>query len=98
MKFFNDKKKMNNPSFVSWLCPLLVPMYFEEGTFVFEGGDVIEYIYFLTKGKCHFVLPEYNNARYISINNGDHFGIIDLVASTNGDIYHWLTNLNNIRR
>lgn len=98
MKFFNNPKQARSPSFIAWMCPLLHPVYFESDTYIYEGGDMADYIYFLIKGKCFFVLPEFNNSRYISIKTGDHFGIIDLMASNEGNIEDWTTNINQNRR
>jgi len=55
MKFFAKTKR--SPSFVAWMCPLLHPSFFEAGTYVFEGGDLIEHIYFSLTGSAHYVIP-----------------------------------------
>ena len=44
-------------------------------------GDDINNIYFLIKGKAAFVLPSYENTRYINITSGCHFGIMDIIGS-----------------
>lgn len=36
-------------------------------------------VYFLVVGVAGYVLPRYNNAVYITVESGDHFGLIDLV-------------------
>ena len=32
-------------------------------------------------GSCGFVLPKHQNLKYIDIDNGMHFGVIDIIAS-----------------
>ena len=44
-------------------------------------GDEINHIYFLTKGISSFVLPSYENTRYIDISSGNYFGVIDIIGS-----------------
>jgi hypothetical protein len=36
-------------------------------------------VFFLSEGIAGYVLPRYNNAVYIEVVKGDHFGLIDLV-------------------
>lgn len=38
-------------------------------------------IYFLMRGSCGFVLPKHGNVKYLNINVGYQFGIIDIVGS-----------------
>lgn len=38
-------------------------------------------IYFMVRGDASFVLPSFENARYINIRVGDHFGVIDIPSS-----------------
>lgn len=38
-------------------------------------------IYFLVKGKVGYVLPKYDNVVYRNVRLGDHFGLIDILAS-----------------
>lgn len=33
----------------------------------------------MVKGVAGYVLPRFNNAVYIEVNKGDHFGLIDIV-------------------
>lgn len=75
--FFKDR----TPSFVSWMCPLLKPHYFQEDQNIFTEGDSVEEIYFMISGKCSFVLPSFKNTPYISINIGSYFGEMDIVGS-----------------
>lgn len=79
-------KKLNllrhsKPAFVTWICPLLKPREYPSNEYVYLENDDVLHIYFLFKGSCGFVLPKYNNATYIEIHEGQHFGIIDIVHS-----------------
>ena len=57
-------------------------------------GDEISSIYFLTNGMASFVLPSYENTSYVNINNGNHFGVMDIIGSIvtndNIDFKSWL--------
>ena len=53
----------------------------QEKQYVFYEGDDITSIYFKQSGSCGFVLPKHNNLKYINIDDGMHFGIIDIIAS-----------------
>ena len=77
IKFFKGK----NRSFITWICPLLKPICFAENQNIFFEGDDIKSIFFLSKGNAGYVLPKYENTIYIKIEEGDHFGIIDLLGS-----------------
>lgn len=39
--------------------------------------NLIFIVYFLVDGVAGYVLPRYNNAVYIEIEKGDHFGLFD---------------------
>lgn len=43
-------------------------------------------MYFQIKGTAGFVLPKFNNECYILIENGDHFGELDLMKIKNDNI------------
>lgn len=77
IKFFKGK----NRSFITWICPQLKPICFAENQNIFFEGDDIKNIFFLSKGNAGYVLPKYENTIYINIQEGDHFGIIDLLGS-----------------
>jgi len=47
--------------------------------YIYKERDEILEIYFLQDGVAGYVLPRYNNAVYIEIEKGDHFGTIDIV-------------------
>ena len=73
--------KGQSASFISWLCPLLRPQFFENNQYIFLEGDEVNGIYFLISGAASFILPSFDNTPYININVGDHFGLIDIVGS-----------------
>ena len=35
----------------------------------------------MQNGSCGFVLPQYHNLKYVDIDIGMHFGIIDIISS-----------------
>ena len=47
----------------------------------FEGDDIDE-IDFLKESSCSFVLPRYNNIKYMNIYKGQQFSVIDIIACT----------------
>lgn len=49
--------------------------------FIYYEGDEISSIFFLKQGSCCFVLPKFDNAKYMSIRPGVDFGMEDLVGS-----------------
>lgn len=54
---------------------------------------------FMIKGEAGFVLPKYENCKYIDINVGDHFGLIDLISSIKNnklDPDDWISRRNLI--
>jgi len=44
-------------------------------------GKTIGNIYFMQAGSCGFVLSQYNNLKYVDIDAGMHFGLIDIISS-----------------
>ena len=77
LKFFKDR----SATFISWLCPLLKPQSFADDQYIYLEGDDVKHIYFLIEGVASFVLPSFDNTRYIEIEVGDHFGMIDIAGS-----------------
>ena len=68
-----------NELFITWICPLLKPRVVASQQYVYLDNDVIDSIYFLTRGTAGFVLKLKKNIVYIEINEGDDFGQVDLV-------------------
>ena len=73
--------KDRSSSFIAWICPLLKPQLNSEDQYVYFEGDEICNVYFLKDGVCGFVLPRYNNIKYVNYNVGCHFGFIDILGS-----------------
>lgn len=87
--------KNQSTTFISWICPLLKPTFFQDKQYVYFEGDDINQVSFLTKGQAGFVLPKYENAIYIKIKEGDHFGIIDIMGSCHSkgiDLNDWMNH------
>jgi CRP-like cAMP-binding protein len=77
MRFLKDKQM----SFIAWICPLLKPQIANENQYVFFEGEEIDSMYFLKQGTVNFVLPKFDNAKYIHITTGTNFGMEDIVSS-----------------
>ena len=76
INFFRDKKDKH---FIVWICPLLKPMLLIENMYIYKEEDEMINIYFLEKGHAAYVLPRFENFRYIDIEAGDTFGTLDLL-------------------
>jgi len=63
------------------MSPLLKPTYFSDNEYIFLENESVNEIFFLVVGKASFVLPRFNNCRYVNINVGNHFGLIDIFGS-----------------
>lgn len=95
--FLADKDQ----SFVSWICPLLIPKRFEENEIIFNQNEQAEDIFFLQKGDISYVVPVASWKPIRSIKQGEHFGIIDIVASIykqSIDMTEWYKRKEQIRR
>ena len=62
-----DFLKNKSKSFISWICPMLKMNVVTPKEYVFYEGDEIQKIFFLRSGLCHYVLPKYQNSKYITI-------------------------------
>lgn len=73
-----------------------------ENDYLYSEGDIATTISFLNKGDVGFVLPKYNNVKYINVDEGAHFGIIDIMCSiihcTNVKMDNWIEHKGEIRR
>jgi len=72
--------KDKSMSLIAWLCPLLKTYMATPDEYIYYEGDEIINIYFMKKGRCGFVLPKYENTKYININDGCDFGTEDIIA------------------
>jgi hypothetical protein len=55
----------------------------------------------MTNGSGSYVIPMYSNAEYMRINSGEHFGVIDIVGSTQfieEDLDSWYDFKNRLKR
>ena len=77
MLFLEDKSM----PFIAWICPLLKQRFVLESEIIYFEGDEITNIYFMKAGSCAFVLPKYDNAKYINVTIGYHFGMEEFVGS-----------------
>ena len=77
VKFLKDKSN----SLISWICPLLKPFNVIEQQHIYFEFDEILNIYFLKKGECAYVHPNYSNCTFIRVKQGLEFGIVDIIVS-----------------
>ena len=73
--------KLKDHKFICWICPLLKNEVYCPGEYVYYANDEIESIYFVNKGTCNYVLPDFSNTEYISVQDGDSFGVTDIVGA-----------------
>jgi hypothetical protein len=53
LKFFRNR----SIHFISWLCPLMKPNWYDQDEFFFFEEDDVDEMFFLIKGEAQFVLP-----------------------------------------
>ena len=75
IEFFTGKPK----DFIAFVGRKLRPMRVKRGQYLYKSGDPLLEVYFLTKGEAAFVLPQCNDLAYLIVEEGDVFGIEDLV-------------------
>lgn len=68
-------------SYIAWICPLFKQFILMEREYLYFEGDEINAMYFLKTGNCGYVLPKYENSKYIDIVPGTDFGMEDIVGS-----------------
>lgn len=97
LKFFKDR----SATFISWLCPLLKPQFYADDQYIFLEGDDVKHIYFLIDGVASFVLPSFDNTRYIDIEVGDHFGMMDIAGcarTQDFEMTEWYSKKHQLKR
>jgi hypothetical protein len=52
-----------------------------DNEYLYMEGDEITALYFLRSGKCAYVLPKYENQKYVDVQPGSDFGMEDIVGS-----------------
>lgn len=74
--------------------------YFDESQYIYQEGEEVEVIYFLLHGEANYVLTRYANTAYIKIDEGDQFGAIDIISSSDGDfkVLKWMEQRSKILR
>ena len=96
--YFIKEKSM---AFISWICPLLKAYPVEQDAFVYFEGDEVVNVFFMKEGQCGFVLPKFNNTKYISISNGCDFGTEDIIGCMLRDEFNggdWIQQRDRIIR
>lgn len=78
LKFFKNR----SIQFISWICRLMQPQWYDEGEFYFFEDDDVEEMFFLIKGQAEFVLPQYSDQAYLHIAHNNHFGLVDVIGSS----------------
>jgi hypothetical protein len=94
IKFFKDIFQSKEESYIIWLCPLLKPNIFTDNEQIYSENDKIQNIFILTKGKAALVLPRFNSIPYVNFNEGDFFGMEDIIGSSslqNIEFEDWYT-------
>ena len=64
-------------SLYAWMTNNLRSRFRESGSYVYQDGDQIHNIYFLTKGVVGYALPR-KGCFYAVIEPGDTFGVVDI--------------------
>ena len=72
-------KQEKNLNFITWICPQLAYLIIMKKETIFQEGDPVTAVFFLHSGSAAYVMARFNNAKYIEIEEGDHFGEIDIV-------------------
>lgn len=67
--------------FVSSAAPRFKAIRFNAGDVLFKEGTPNEDIFFIISGKVAFVLPEYNDLVYVTMERGEYVGDIDFAAN-----------------
>ena len=72
-------------SLYAWMTSNLRSRLRESGSYVYQDGDQIHNIYFLTKGFVGFALPR-KGCFYAVIEPGDTFGVVDITHNIDKQI------------
>lgn len=70
--------KQQSRPFMAWVGAVIRPINVQETDAIFKEGEQIIEIYFLSKGLAGFCLPNFGNKVYLEIEQGGHFGHVDL--------------------
>ena len=77
ISFFQDRPK----DFIAFVGNLLHPMHALPGQFIYQEEDPVLDIHFLGKGEAWFVLQKCDNLPFLTIEQGNTFGIVDLIPA-----------------
>ena len=55
--------------------------FFEVRDYICFDGDEIQCVFFLKRGSCGFVLPRYSNIKYIDVDVGATFGLVEIIGN-----------------
>ena len=69
---------------MAWVGAVIRPINVQETDSIFKEGEIIIEMYFLCKGKVGFCLPRFGNKDYLTIEQGGHFGHVDLFGQKQG--------------
>ena len=78
VNFLSNKSQ----KFLYWICPRLEYILYEANEYVYFEDDDVDAIYFVIGGTAHYVLPQFDDAEYILINQGSEFGLIDIAIDS----------------
>ena len=53
-------------------------MNIEDEKYIYKEGEEVTEVFFLVKGAAGYVLPRFNNKAYLMIEEGEHFGHVDI--------------------
>ena len=93
--------KHQSIQFITWLCPLLKPEYYEKKEVIYTNKDHAQSVFFLKSGEAGYVLLKYDKQQYISITPGNHFGVVDILASCEKHqipLDSWQKHMSHMRR
>lgn len=80
-------------AFLAWMCLHLKRRLEPPESEIFHENDQVHEIFFLLSGEVYFVLSaKLEKFKYIEIDTGEHFGLIDIFSSL---IFHDLVEINN---
>ncbi len=71
--------QMRDPEFIASITKFLRPVKYYKNEFLYREGDPIENVFFIVNGSVSLVLPEYENAPYVKIQDGYFFGEADIM-------------------
>lgn len=92
--FLKNKK----PNFITWICPMLKTINFQQDSYIYYEEDLVDSIFFLSKGAAGYVLPSHGNIVYVEIDEGDDFGQSDIISYPDPDIIKNLEKHGSLKR